>query len=152
MARKISVKSAAGALVLSVALGICHAEHPHDGISKFPLAVPFPSDRATEGKLPSVVQVKIRASGCILLNIRYFGANPQCLIDFASARTGTSRLSVTKNDILQSLHPAISLDKITEVSPEKFEIATGTVVEKRAARQPSTNNPTASGLYYRQAD
>lgn len=137
MARRVSVKSLVGAILLSVALWVYATLNTRmTALVEFPLAVVLPADRATEGELPSVVQVKIRASGWELLNIRYFGANPQCLIDLASASGRTSGFSITKNDILQSLHPAISLDKVTEVSPESFKIATSAVVEKRVPVSP----------------
>lgn len=137
MSRRVSVKSLVGATLLSVALWVYATLNTRmTALVEFPIAVTLPGDRAAEGELPAVVHVKIRASGWELLNIRYFGSNPQCMIDLAAANSGTSGFSITKNDILQSLHPAISLDKVVEVSPENFNIATSAVVEKRVPVRP----------------
>ncbi len=134
MGRKVSVKSIIGAVFLAVALWVYATLNTRmTALVVFPINITLPVDRAAEGDLPDVIQVKIRASGWELLNLRYVGAETQCLLDYSAKPLGTAEVIVSKNDILQGLHPAVSLDKVTEILPESFRIATGAIVEKRVA-------------------
>lgn len=140
MVRKLSIKSILGAIFLSVALWVYATLNTRmTALVVFPVNILLPPDRAAEGELPDAVQVKIRASGWELLNLRYVGAETQCLIDYSAKPLGSNEFFVGKNDILQGLHPAISLDKVTEIAPETFRIATGAVVEKRVAVKPQVS-------------
>lgn len=140
MGQKIPVKSIIGAVFLAVALWVYATLNTRmTALVVFPISIVLPADRAVEGDLPDAVQVKIRASGWELLNLRYVGAETQCLLDYSAKPLGTAEFFAGKNDILQGLHPAISLDKVTEILPETFRITTGTVVEKRVAVKSQAN-------------
>lgn len=137
MKRRISIRSVAGAVGLAVALWVYATLNARvTALVEFPVVILYPYDRAAEGKLPSAVQVRVRVTGWELLNLQYLGAKPGCVLDFSTYNGQQAKLPVTKNDILRSLHPSVSLEKITEVTPESFEIATSPVVEKKVPVQP----------------
>ncbi len=147
MTRKISVKSIVGALFLAIALWVYATLNTRmTTLVDFPVSIVLPSDRAADGALPEAVHVKIRASGWELLNLRYVSAGTQCLLDYTSKPFVTATFPVSKNDILQSLHPAISLDKVIEIFPETFKISTSAIAEKRVAVNPKLQISLRSGF------
>ncbi|MBI3259710.1 MAG: YbbR-like domain-containing protein [Ignavibacteriae bacterium] len=132
MQRKISIVSLFFCLILSVALwGYVSLKTPATIFVQFPLVIQLQEDKAVQNELPKFITAKIRASGWQIINLEYISAKPECTIDldkFTEVSAGS--FSLSKNDILQNLRPALSLEKIVELSPENISITTGTIAQR----------------------
>lgn len=132
MQRKVSILSLFFCLILSVALwGYVSLKTPATIFVQFPLVILAQEDKAVQNELPKFITAKIRASGWQIINLEYVSAQPECMIDLTKfAQVAPDSFSLSKNDILQNLRPALSLEKIVELSPENISITTGTIAQR----------------------
>ncbi|MBK9248196.1 MAG: hypothetical protein IPM69_08825 [Ignavibacteria bacterium] len=139
MPRKISILSLLFCVLLAIALwGYVSLKAPTTIFISFPLVVQPQDERAVLNELPKSIAVKIRTSGWQIINLQYFGANPQCIVDLSKLpELPNSEYKITKNDLLQNLLPPLSLEKIVELSPESFTIQTGSIARKTIPIHPS---------------
>ncbi len=139
MPKKISILSLIFCVLLATALwGYVSLKAPTTIFVNFPLVVEPQTDRAVLNEIPKSIAVKIRSSGWHIFNLQYFGANPQCMLYLDKLpENSTGEFTITKNDLLQNLLPALSLEKIVELSPESFRIQTGAVARRAVKIMPS---------------
>lgn len=139
MPRKVSIVSLFFCLMLSAALwGYVSLKTPATIFVQFPLVVQPQEDKAVQNELPKFITAKIRTSGWQIINLEYISAKPECSIDLTKfSETSKGDFTLSKNDILQNLHPPLSLEKIVELSPENLSISTGTIARRTVSVSPS---------------
>ena len=106
-------------------------------IVKYPVVVSAEPGKAIASDYPSNIDVKVRTNGWHLFNLEYIGAARICNVRTESGTTDANGIvHFTKNEILQSLIPNLSLEKVIDVTPEAFSVHLSTLVTKKVPVKP----------------
>jgi len=107
-------------------------------IVRYPVVVSAEPGKAIASDYPSNIDVKVRTNGWHLFNLEYIGAARICNVRTESGTSDANGMvHFTKNEILQSLIPNLSLEKIIDVTPEAFSVHLSTLVTKKVPVKPS---------------
>ncbi len=106
-------------------------------IVKYPMVVNAQYGKAVASEYPSSIDIKIRTNGWHFFNLQYIGASRICNIRSESGKnTPDGIVHFSKNEILQSLVPNLSLDKVVDVTPETFSVQLSSLMTKKVPIRP----------------
>ncbi|HRE56511.1 MAG TPA: hypothetical protein PLW09_01720 [Candidatus Kapabacteria bacterium] len=106
-------------------------------IVKYSMVVSAQNGKAIASDYPSTIDIKIRTTGWHFFNLEYIGASRICNVRSESGKaTPDGIVYFTKNEILQSLVPNLSLDKVVDVTPEAFSVQLSSLMTKKVPIRP----------------
>lgn len=130
--RRFSFLTFAAALAIGVALWTyVSLTRTYEDDLMAPLVVVTPPNQALLSTVPSVVTVRVRATGLQLVNAKYFTKATACTVDLRKLRPAEgSRYIVDAADLLRGVVSTLPLRTVA-VAPHRLELSTGDMFVKR---------------------